>query len=135
MSVRQKKLARKTIFPAIALLLTSYAIMLMNGVRFENDIGASSPSQQKAPAISTEIDTTWRYTKDGWQDASGWQVPDSFTPVQTFELVHPFVWATIVLLAVIATLIWASNESEIAGLLPESQSVSEVDQATESANS
>jgi len=92
------------------------AIVLINALFASNEHGASSPSQQNVPAISTEIESTWRYTAEGWQDASTWQVPESFVPMQTFELVHPFVWAAIVLLAVIAAMIWASNESEIADL-------------------
>lgn len=67
-------------------------------------------------ATSAEIDTTWRHTKFGWQDSAHWSVGDSFAPVKTIEFLHPFVWAGTVLIAVIATMIWASNEWEIARL-------------------
>jgi hypothetical protein len=67
-------------------------------------------------ATSSDIDSTWRHTKFGWQDSAFWRPADSFRPVKTIELLHPFVWAGIVLIAVIATMIWASSEWEISRL-------------------
>jgi hypothetical protein len=75
---------------------------------------ASGHTQGEAsrPA-TTDIDSTWRHTKFGWQDSASWPVADSYVPVKTIEQVHPFVWAGTVLLGVIATMIWASSEWEI----------------------
>lgn len=67
-------------------------------------------------ATSSEIDSTWRHTRHGWQDSARWPAADSFAPVKTIELLHPFVWAGIVLIAVIVTMIWASSEWEISRL-------------------
>ena len=67
-------------------------------------------------STSPEIDTTWRHTKYGWQDSARWPVADAFTPSKTVELLHPIVWAAIVLLSVVTSTIWASNEWETARL-------------------
>ena len=64
---------------------------------------------------SAEIDTTWRHTKHGWQDSARWPV-ETFVSRKTIELLHPFTWAAIVLISVVATTIWASSEWEIARL-------------------
>jgi len=77
--------------------------------------------QKNAPtSISTskEIDTTWRHTKLGWQDSRRWPV-NTYVPRKTVELLHPFTWAAIVLISVVATTIWASDEWEIARLFGE----------------
>lgn len=67
-------------------------------------------------ATSADIDSTWRHTKHGWQDSATWHAADSYVPVKTIEQLHPFVWAGTVLIAVIAVMIWASSEWEIARL-------------------
>ena len=67
-------------------------------------------------STSADIDSTWRHTKFGWQDSASWPAADSFVPIKTIELLHPVVWAGIVLIAVITTMIWASSEWEIARL-------------------
>jgi hypothetical protein len=77
--------------------------------------------QDSAPsAISTssDIDTTWRHTKHGWQDSNRWPV-DTYVPRKTIELLHPFTWAAIVLISVVGTTIWATSEWEIARLFGE----------------
>ncbi|MFK7769740.1 MAG: hypothetical protein AB8B55_21210 [Mariniblastus sp.] len=68
---------------------------------------------------SSEVGTTWRRTKDGWQDSTTWSNGDQFVPRKSFQSIHPFVWAAIVLLSVIAAMIWASNEWEISRLFEE----------------
>ena len=78
--------------------------------------GSSQRAEQNTLATSADIDTTWRHTKFGWQDSSSWPTADSFTPPRTLELLHPFVWAGIVLITVIATMIWASSEWEFSRL-------------------
>ena len=66
--------------------------------------------------VSPDIDTSWRYTKFGWQDVSNWFRSNAFEPRQTIELLHPLVWSGIVLISVIATMIWASSEWDFARL-------------------
>jgi hypothetical protein len=66
---------------------------------------------------SSAIDTTWRHTKFGWQDSAGWSAADSYRPQQAFELLHPLIWAAIVLISVIGTMILASSEWEVKQLL------------------
>ena len=73
---------------------------------------------------SEETGTTWRYTRNGWQDIGG-MYRDSFVAIKSFELVHPLIWAASVLLAVMGTSIWASNEWEIARLLDRNSDSSE----------
>jgi hypothetical protein len=73
---------------------------------------ASSPQL----AVSPDIDTDWRYTKFGWQNAANWVNPNTYVPRQTIQLLHPLVWAGIVLISVLATMIWASSEWELARL-------------------
>lgn len=78
--------------------------------------GVATQDHHELADDSEEIATTWRYTKNGWQDIGG-MYRDSFVAIKSFELVHPLIWAACVLLAVIGTSIWASNEWEIARLL------------------
>ena len=71
-------------------------------------------TQTGKPLItSSDIDTTWRHTKFGWQDSATWTAADSFVPQKTVELIHPLVFAITILILVIAAMVWASNESEI----------------------
>ena len=86
---------------------TAYAIQTQEAPFKE---GASSL------VISSEVDTKWRRTKNGWQDPATWPAGAQFAPIKPFESVHPFVWAGIVLFSVIATMIWASSEWEVAQL-------------------
>jgi hypothetical protein len=69
-------------------------------------------SRASSLATHSEIDTTWRHTKLGWQDSAAWPAADTFAPQKKFELLHPFVWAAVVLITVIGTMIWASSEWE-----------------------
>ena len=57
--------------------------------------------------------SSWRLTQHGWQDSTKW-VTDSFAPVLAFELIHPVVWAMLVILLVTAAMIWASEEWDLA---------------------
>ena len=61
------------------------------------------------------LGSSWRLTKHGWQDSTRWIV-DSFAPVRTFELIHPLIWAFLIIVLVVAATIWASEEWEFARL-------------------
>lgn len=78
-------------------------------------------------AVSPDIDTNWRYTRFGWQRVSSWVNPNSYTPRQTLELVHPFVWSGIVLISVIAAMIWSSSEWDLARLFQREDKVTELE--------
>ena len=78
-----------------------------------NSSGAVSPA---GIVISPQIDTNWRYTKYGWQNTSSWVSPRGHVPRQTIQMVHPLVWAGIVLISVLTTMIWASSEWDFARL-------------------
>jgi hypothetical protein len=78
-------------------------------------------------SVSPEIDTSWRYTKFGWQNSSSWVSPKAYIPRQTVERLHPFVWAGIVLISVVATMIWASNEWDLARLLRHDKETTELE--------
>ena len=77
------------------------------------EVAATQIERGNAPMLSPDIDTDWRYTKKGWQQIGG-LYQDNFAPIRTFESVHPFVWAATVMIAVVATTVWASSEWEIA---------------------
>jgi len=81
---------------------------------------AMSPYQDESVStlvLSSEIDTTWRHTREGWQDTSHWSSEDTFVPQPFAELIHPLVWTGLVLLAVIVLMVWASSEKEVARLM------------------
>lgn len=67
-----------------------------------------------------ELGTSWRHTKFGWQDSSRWFV-DSFAPVKTFEVIHPILWAALVLITVVGVMIWASEEWDIERLFDDEE--------------
>lgn len=92
---------------------------------FADATQSNGVTSSNALSVSTDIDTNWRYTKFGWQNASNWVSPKAYVPRQTIELLHPLVWAGIVLISVLATMIWASSEWDFARLF------SHDDEATE----
>ena len=67
---------------------------------------------------SSQTGSGWRRTEHGWQDSTQWIV-DTFRPVKAFELIHPAVWALLVILLVIAATIWASEEHDYSRLFPQ----------------
>jgi hypothetical protein len=67
-------------------------------------------------STSSEIDTDWRRTKHGWQNIKTWHAENTPVPQKSWERIHPLTWATIVFLAVMSTVIWASNEEQVARL-------------------
>ena len=77
---------------------------------------AGSVTQSEPTAVPLDDQgSSWRLTKFGWQDSSAW-VADTFAPQPTLELVHPVVWAMLVLLIVLVATIWACSEWEYAQL-------------------
>lgn len=83
--------------------------------------GVDDENQIRTLSTSPDIDSTWRHTKYGWQDSVGWPSADPYLPIKTVELLHPLVWAGIVLITVMATMIWASSEWEIARLFEDDE--------------
>jgi len=79
----------------------------------------------KPLTTSSDIDTTWRHTKFGWQDSATWTAADSFVPQKAVELIHPLVFAITILILVIAAMVWASNEWEIERLFGQGASVAD----------
>jgi hypothetical protein len=63
---------------------------------------------ESTPALG---ETSWRLTRLGWQDSSRWYV-DTFTPQPSVELIHPLLFAALVLIVVAMALVWASSEWE-----------------------
>jgi hypothetical protein len=99
---------------ALALLAVSAAALIAN----------STLQQETHPSsVHDYADNGWRFTEIGWQDSTTWFV-DSFKPQPVFELVHPLIWAAMVLILVISAMIWSSNEWQI-GRLFGSESESE----------
>ena len=79
-------------------------------------LSAGSVIQSEPTAIPIEDSgSSWRLTKFGWQDSTAW-VSDTFAPRPTLELIHPLVWAMLVLLTVLVATIWACSEWEYARL-------------------
>ncbi|MEM7785235.1 MAG: hypothetical protein AAF939_12105 [Planctomycetota bacterium] len=92
-----------------------------------------------AVMLSPEIDVTWRYTKEGWQDSSTWAVgPTGPRFKRSIENVHPFVITVLILFCVLIVTVWSSNEwqvSRLTGLesktafMPEKPSIESDEQA------
>ncbi len=111
-----KHVRRATSLVALVCATTLAAVWVFTTFTIASGRMQIDGSRPRGLATSADIDSTWRHTKFGWQDSARWPVADSFAPVKTIELLHPFVWAGIVLFAVIGTMIWASSEWEIARL-------------------
>ena len=90
----------------------TYALMMMVQFIEPNELAATQIEPTNV-MLSPDIDTDWRYTKNGWQQVGG-LYRQEFAPIRTFESIHPFVWAATVMMAVVATALWASSEWEIA---------------------
>ena len=110
------KNARKATSLAALICATTLAAVWVCSLTMASGVVQVDGSNPRAIATSAEIDSTWRLTKFGWQDSARWPSADSYVPVKTIEMLHPFVWAGTVLIAVIASMIWASSEWEIARL-------------------
>ena len=118
MSVEQKQTIRKTLsLVALCFAVTIGFTILVGSVNFVDQSSAQLIEPNNA-VLSPEIDLDWRYTKNGWQHI-GELRHDKFALLRTFESIHPFIWAATVMLAVVATTVWASSEWEIARLWKE----------------
>ena len=113
LNVPQKKTMRKTLSLVAATFALTYALLSIQIIE-PTKLAAVQIERTNVPMLSPDIDNDWRYTKNGWQQISG-LYRDEFAPIRTFESIHPFVWAVTVILAVVATTLWASNEWELAG--------------------
>ena len=82
--------------------------------------GGSVTQSESMVKPTVDSDTSWRLTKFGWQDSTTW-VSDTFAPQPTWELVHPVIWAMLVLLTVLVVTIWASSEWEFARLFQQAE--------------
>lgn len=61
----------------------------------------------------TEVaDYGWRKTRFGWQDSTLWYI-ESAIPRSCLELVHPFIWASLILILVVGAAVWAAEEWEL----------------------
>ncbi len=67
------------------------------------------------PAIRPQ----WRYTRMGWQDANDWAMLGQIEspPERRFDNLHPAVVAMLILFSVLVSVLWASNEWELAQLV------------------
>ena len=105
---------------ALGVLSMSFWIPGVADAKQSNGDAASN-----AISVSPDIDSDWRYTKFGWQNASSWVGPNAGVPRQTIELMHPLVWAGIVLISVITAMIWASNEWDFGRLFSDADEPAE----------
>ncbi len=112
MAVQQEQTILKTVARVAFAFVATFALATMIESAFSYE-GESSSQPDDVLQLSPDIDTDWRYTKDGWQQM-GDQYRDSFAPLRTFESVHPFIWAAAVVMAVASVTIWAASEWEIA---------------------
>ena len=109
-----KRLAKR----AAAITITCALIAVASDFLFAST--ATESELTASPRV--DIDTSWRLTKFGWQDSTTWvSDTDTFAPQPTWELVHPFIWATLVLLTVLVATIWASSEWEYAQLFRQAE--------------
>ena len=112
MTVEQKKTMRKSLSLVAVMFAVACAWWTIQGVE-PNKLAATQIEPTNRAMFSSEIDTDWRYTKQGWRRIGG-LYREEFAPIRTFESVHPFIWAATVILAVVATTVWASSEWELA---------------------
>ena len=103
---------RKSLSLVAVMFAVACAWWTIQGVE-PNKLAATQIEQTNRAMFSSEIDTDWRYTKQGWRRIGG-LYREEFAPIRTFESVHPFIWAATVILAVVATTVWASSEWELA---------------------
>jgi len=61
---------------------------------------------------SADFNHGWRHTKFGWQNSANWLV-DPYAPQKFVELIHPTIWALLVLTLVLLVTIWATEEWEL----------------------
>lgn len=64
-------------------------------------------------------ESTWRYTRFGWQDSSQWMAEANriHPPRRRFDQLHPLTFALLIVLSVMTATLWASNEWEVARLI------------------
>lgn len=63
-----------------------------------------------------ELDSSWRYTRYGWQDSSEWiRTPAEISP-RGIDQINPVLISLDILLAAAAAMIWASDECQVARL-------------------
>jgi hypothetical protein len=62
-------------------------------------------------------DSTWRRTRLGWVDTRSWYHPQSVEYERRIELVHPIIFAALLVLFSVGALIWASEEYQWARLM------------------
>ena len=91
------------------------------GVLEAAQIKLSSQSSEKSVTLLVEEKPEWRYTRFGWQDANDWATADQIVhpPARRFDNLHPVVLAMLILFSVLASVLWASNEWELAQLMGE----------------
>ncbi len=95
---KKSKLIVSLCFSAVVSTLATMFLFAMDNVQSDTSLTSSA-----------KLEMGWRQTKFGWQDSNYW-FNESFTPPPLFEAIHPLIWAGLVLIAVISTMIWASEE-------------------------
>lgn len=76
---------------------------------------SNNHQNHQVTATVKSLDTSWRYTKLGWQNSAHWDRPAIPKPMAAE--IHPFVWTAMVLLAVLTLMIWSSPQKEVDSLV------------------
>ncbi len=63
------------------------------------------------------VESKWRRTRFGWVDTSRWYHPPAVEYERRIERIHPLVFAALLVLFAVGTLIWASEEYQWARLV------------------
>ena len=101
----------------LSLVITAGAVF--SNVVFPNSSSAFSPPVQlsQSAQLSQGFSTGQQNSSDTWISLASLTAIDTWQLSIDFTQVHPFVWAGIVLFAVLITMVWASSDREIARLL------------------
>ncbi len=73
--------------------------------------------------LFAQEESTWRYTKYGWQDSATWVRQQDVPFERRVELIHPLALTGVILLSVGGMLLWAAEEWEVAHLLEGESSI------------
>ena len=60
-----------------------------------------------------ELDTTWRYTRFGWQDSSYWRRPPADLGPRIIDRISPVLFSIDIVLAVLGAMIWVSEDWQV----------------------
>jgi hypothetical protein len=111
------KIARK--FCSVVTLASTFALAIVFiGTGVKSSVGQTDNPGIETVAPIDQPQPEWRYTRFGWQDANQWaSLSDVIHPPQRgVDEFHPAALAGLIVFSVLGSMLWASNEWEVAQL-------------------